>query len=166
MVNPRDIAGNAEEEETKLNLTPPIHFNKEQKNQHPYSASCRPDGPVVRGLFRVLGTRRSYPGQHSTSSRVVKTLLEQKQTSLEPEKQWIWPTGGSGFGSLSCLMQCRGFDPPPPRIFPVEEIFSLELTWVLTPFHPNSSDEGINRGLVCAHVHSIARTQKILTSMS
>ena len=27
-------------------------------------------------------------------------------------------------------------------------------------------DESINRGLVCAHMHSIARTQKILTFMS
>ena len=28
------------------------------------------------------------------------------------------------------------------------------------------SDESINRGLVCAHLHFIARTQKILTFMS
>ena len=28
------------------------------------------------------------------------------------------------------------------------------------------SDEGINRGLVCAHMHFIARIQKILTFMS
>ena len=28
------------------------------------------------------------------------------------------------------------------------------------------SDESINRGLVCAHMHLIARTQKILTFMS
>ena len=28
------------------------------------------------------------------------------------------------------------------------------------------SDESINRGLVCAHMHSIARTQKILAFMS
>ena len=49
----------------------------------------------------------------------------------------------------------------------VEGIFPLELTWVLTPFLPKTlSDESINRGLVCAHMHSIARTQKILTFMS
>ena len=41
--------------------------------------------------------------------------------------------------------------------FPVEGIFPLELTL---------SDESINRGLVCAHMHFIARTQKILTFMS
>ena len=28
------------------------------------------------------------------------------------------------------------------------------------------SDESINRGLVCAHMHFIARAQKILTFMS
>ena len=44
--------------------------------------------------------------------------------------------------------------------------FSLEWTWVLTPFPKNSSDESINRGLVCAHIHSIAWTQEILTFMS
>ena len=27
-------------------------------------------------------------------------------------------------------------------------------------------DESVNRGLVCAHMHSISRTQKILTFMS
>ena len=43
----------------------------------------------------------------------------------------------SVFGLLSCLMQCHGFDPPLRRIFPVEGIFPLELTWVLTPFHKN-----------------------------
>ena len=51
--------------------------------------------------------------------------------------------------------------------FPVEGIFPLELTWVQTPFPPKTlSDESINRGLVCAHMHFIARTQKILTFMS
>ena len=28
------------------------------------------------------------------------------------------------------------------------------------------SDESVNRGLACAHMHFIARTQKILTFMS
>ena len=41
---------------------------------------------------------------------------------------------GRVLGSLSCLMQRRGFDPPLGRIFPVEGIFPLELTWVL--IHP------------------------------
>ena len=43
--------------------------------------------------------------------------------------------------------------------FPVGGIFPLELTWVQTPFPPKTlSDESINRGLVCAHMHFIART--------
>ena len=51
--------------------------------------------------------------------------------------------------------------------FPVEGIFPLELTWVQTPCPQKTlSDESINLGLVCAHVHFIARTQKILTFMS
>ena len=51
--------------------------------------------------------------------------------------------------------------------FPVEGIFPLELTWVQTPFPPKTlSDESINRGLVCAHMHLITQTQKILTFMS
>ena len=51
--------------------------------------------------------------------------------------------------------------------FPVEGIFPLELTWVQTPLPQKTlSDESINRGLVCAHMHFIARTQKILTFMS
>ena len=48
----------------------------------------------------------------------------------------------------------------------IEGIFALELTWVLIPFPQTLSDESINRSLVCAHMHSIARTQKILTFIS
>ena len=61
------------------------------------------------------------------------------------------------------MMQRRGFDPPEPS---VEGIFLLELTWVLTPFPKTLLDESINRVVVCAHMHSIARTQKMLTFMS
>ena len=49
---------------------------------------------------------------------------------------------------------------------PVEGIFPLELTWLLTLFPKAISDEGINRGLVCANMHSITYFQKILTFMS
>ena len=63
-------------------------------------------------------------------------------------------------------MQRRGLDPPLRRFFfPVEGIFPLELTWVLTPFPQTLSDENINRSPVCAHMHSIGWTQKILTFM-
>ena len=33
-------------------------------------------------------------------------------------------------------------------------------------FSKTLSDESTNQGLVCAHMHTIARTQKILTFMS
>ena len=45
---------------------------------------------------------------------------------------------GNVLGSLSSLVQRRGFDPPLRKIFPVEGIFPLELAWVLTPFPQNS----------------------------
>ena len=42
----------------------------------------------------------------------------------------------------------------------------MELTRVLTPFPKSLWGLSIDRGLVCAHMHSVARTQKILTFMS
>ena len=41
---------------------------------------------------------------------------------------------------LSCAVQRNGFSPPLRRIFPIEGIFPLELTWVLTPFSKTLSD--------------------------
>ena len=52
----------------------------------------------------------------------------------------------SVLGLLSCLMQCLGFDSPLAIIFPVEGIFPMELTWVLTPFPQNSF-----RSSLCTH---------------
>ena len=49
-------------------------------------------------------------------------------------------------------MQCRGFDPPLRRIFPVEGIFPLELSWLLTPFPPNSFGREYKlRSSLCIH---------------
>ena len=70
---------------------------------------------------------------------------------------------GSVLDSLSYVMQHREFDPP--RSLPAVGIYPLKLTWVLTPFPKTLSDESINRGLVCAHIHSIKRTQTVLTFM-
>ena len=45
--------------------------------------------------------------------------------------------------------------------------FSLGVNMGSNSIPPKTlSDESINRGLVCAHMHFIARTQKILTFMS
>ena len=70
-------------------------------------------------------------------------------------------------GSLSCLMQRRGFDSPLGRIFPVERIFSLGVNMVSDSILPQTLlDESINRGLVCAYKHRIARAQKIVIFIS
>ena len=45
---------------------------------------------------------------------------------------------GSVLGTLSCVTQRRRLDPALRRIFPVEGIFPLELTWILTPFPKTS----------------------------
>ena len=55
---------------------------------------------------------------------------------------------------------------PPFSEPPVDAIFPLELTWVLTPFSKTLSDKSINRVLVCAHMNSVARIQKTLSFMS
>ena len=67
-------------------------------------------------------------------------------------------------GSLSSVIQQCRFDPAWSNL--VERIFTLELTLVLTLFPRTLSVESLGRGPVCAHMHSIAWTQKILTFMS
>ena len=72
----------------------------------------------------------------------------------------------SCLGSLSCVMQRRGFDPPLGK-FSGRGDFSLGVNMDSNSIPPETLlDESINRGLVCAHMHFIARTQKILTFMS
>ena len=62
--------------------------------------------------------------------------------------------------------QCHGFDPP-QGTFSGRGDFSLVVNMGSNSIPPKTpSDESINRGLVCAHMHFIARTQKILTFMS
>ena len=62
--------------------------------------------------------------------------------------------------------QHRGFNPP-LGIFSSSGDFSLGVNMGSNSIPPKTlSEESINRGLVCAHMHFIARTQKILTFMS
>ena len=64
-----------------------------------------------------------------------------------------------------CPQRC-GFDPP-LGTFSGRGDFSLGVNMGSNSIPPKTlSDESINRGLVCAHMHFIARTQKILTFMS
>ena len=56
---------------------------------------------------------------------------------------------------------------PPLGTFSGRGDFSLGVNMGSNSIPPKTpSDESINRGLVCAHMHFIARTQKILTFMS
>ena len=63
--------------------------------------------------------------------------------------------------------QLHGFDPPLGKCSGRRD-FSLGVNMGSNSIPPKKtlSDESINRGLVCAHMHFIARTQKILTFMS
>ena len=84
----------------------------------------------------------------------------------------LWKEGGRGqnssisslLGSLSCVIQRLWVWSSSELL--VEGISPLGLTWVLTPFPKTLLVESIYRGLVCAHMQSVAHTWKILTFMS
>ena len=91
--------------------------------------------------------------------------------------EYIWlqtvtartPKGGRNSSVGSAWPRCpqrHGFDPPLGTFFGRED-FSLGVNMGSNSIPPKTpSDESINRGLVCAYMHFIARTQKILTFMS
>ena len=67
---------------------------------------------------------------------------------------------------MGSLSTASGFDPP-LGTFSGRGDFSLGVNMGSNSIPPKTlSDESINRGLVCAHMHFIARTQKILTFMA
>ena len=78
-------------------------------------------------------------------------------------------SGGRNSSVGSAWAHCpqrRGFDPP-LGTFSGRGDFSLGVNMGSNSIPPKTpSDESINRGLVCAHMHFIAQTQKILTFMS
>ena len=83
-------------------------------------------------------------------------------------QRYSWDRGrNSSVGSAwARCPQRRGFDPP-LGTFSGRGDFSLGVNMGSNSIPPKTpSDESINRGLVCAHMHFIARTQKILTFMS
>ena len=69
-------------------------------------------------------------------------------------------------GFFCVKVTCSKFllQPYRPQSCRVDGIFTLELTWVLTPLATTPSDKSINQGPVCAHMH--AQAQKILIFMS
>ena len=104
------------------------------------------------------------------------------QARLEPAQQHWWQArkadmltvtphveGGRNSSVGSAWARCpqrRGFDPP-LGTFSGRGDFSLGVNMGSNSIPPKTlSDGSINRGVVCAHMHFIARTQKILTFMS
>ena len=81
----------------------------------------------------------------------------------------IHVSGGRNSSVGSAWARCpqrRRFDPP-LGTFSGRGDFSLGVNMGSNSIPPKTpSDESINRGLVCAHMHFIARTLKILTFMS
>ena len=77
--------------------------------------------------------------------------------------------GGQNNSVGSAWARCpqrHGFDPP-LGTFSGRGDFSLGVNMGSNSISPKTlSDESINRGLVSAHMHFIACTQKILTFMS
>ena len=77
-----------------------------------------------------------------------------------------WGRNSSVGSAWARCPQRRRFDPP-LGTFSGRGDFSLGVNMGSNSIPPKTlSDEIINRGLVCAHMHFIARTQKILTFMS
>ena len=75
------------------------------------------------------------------------------------------PNSSVGSAWARCPQRC-GFDPP-LGTFSGRGDFSLGVNMGSNSIPPKTlSDESTNRGLVCAHMHFITRTQKILTFMS
>ena len=102
-------------------------------------------------------------GSHLSTSKI-KTDV--------PDALWlytikiIWGRNSSVGSAWARCPQRRGFDPP-MGTFSGRGDFSLGVNMGSNSIPPKTlSDESINRGLVCAHMHFIARTQKILTFMS
>ena len=78
----------------------------------------------------------------------------------------VWVRNSSVGSAWARCPQRHGFDPP-LGTFSGRGDFSLGVNMGSNSIPPKTlSDESINRGLVCAHMHFIARTQNILTFMS
>ena len=92
----------------------------------------------------------------------VRQYLSNKTTKQKDAR------GGRNSSVGSAWARCpqrHGFDPP-LGTFSGRGDFSLGVNMGSNSIPPKTpSDESINRGLVCAHMHFIARTQKILTFM-
>ena len=86
----------------------------------------------------VYSTPHRYgQSQHYEAFHFVLHFLD-FHASMQVVDHVFLPGGGRNSLLVVCWAHCLGFDPPLRRMFPVEGIFPLELTWVLTPFSKNS----------------------------
>ena len=111
---------------------------------------------VLGNGVRTQGKNPSTRGQsHDTTSR-----------TASPAHYQAWGPNSSVGSAWARCPQRRGFDPP-LGTFSGRGDFSLGVNMGSNSIPPKTlSDESINRGLVSAYMHFIARTQKILTFMS
>ena len=122
--------------------------------------STSPGRPVP-----ALNLQRHAPGRVTTGVPIFYCT----RTNPYGTNEIRTPDGGRNSSVGSAWARCpqrRGFDPP-LGTFCGRGDFSLGVNMGSNSIPPKTlSDESINRGLVCAHMHFIARTQKILTFMS
>ena len=118
----------------------------------------RPTSPSTNPVMPETWQDATYFLSHWLDSMREKA---QGKVRLSPRSGWN-SSVASVLGSLSCVMQLHGFNHP--LNLPVEWTFPLKSTWVLTPFSKTLSYESMK--LVCAHMHSIAHTQKNLAFVS
>ena len=136
---------------------------------HPNHHCCQ----FLQSNVWALLTSLTSKSESATASRsTISSARRPENRSLsESLKRSILKTSKGGWNSSvgSAWAHCpqrRGFNPP-LGTFSGRGDFSLGANMDSNSIPPKTlSDESINRGLVCAHMHFIARTQKILTFMS
>ena len=130
----------------------------------PYEYVQRCDVALVCWLLNVPATHYSVSQGRTCFNGCACCHTE---TKTEVTDQTCYRGRNSSVGSAwARCPQRRGFDPP-LGTFSGRGDFPLGVNMGSNSISPKTlSDESINRGLVCAHMRFIARTQKILTFMS
>ena len=120
--------------------------------------------------FKYATILTGYSNQTMYESRSVSWLVARSASTGQSDFlmliSTLWGRNSSVGSAWARCPQCHGFDSP-QGTFSGRGDFSIGVYIGSNSIPPKTpSDESINRGLVCAHMHFIARTQKILTFMS
>ena len=99
-------------------------------------------------------------GQHLQSANTITLCTNVSSLCMQGGNSSV----SSALDLQSCEIQHRRFDTP--QSCPAEAIFPLVLTYFLTQLPTTLLDDSMNRGLVCACMHSTAQTPKIRIFMS